>query len=618
MHRVVLVTLWLLIVTVFCEGAVFFGDCFEDATYHTKAKWKFDELTGELIISGTGRIEGYSNGVCLWENFGDKIKSVVIMDGIEDVGQLFFCKCTSLETVIIADSVVSFWDEIFPETETLKLHEEDGGLYLGNPGNPYHLFVKPVKEVKESMESFVLKEGTKIILGGAFMGCKKLKKVSIPSTVTCVGWKAFEGCPNDLFNKAPGDDVLLYLGNDDNPYHVFYSANEDKTIETAKVHDDTVVLANYAFRSCKKLEFVTFGRSNYFIGSHLFNDRDKNLKKTVTLTSNRAVQIYKTHYPASDIKALVLAGVKDIPNKGFSDDGTWWWFGYMPNFCQYLNSVTLTDSVVSIGIDVFDRCDKLAYTTYRGGHYLGTEDNPFYALIKAKDKSISSLKIHGKTKIIAGGAFSGCNSLETVTIPESVTFIGNSAFSNCNSLTTVNIQAQASISENAFLGCSSLKTITIGNGVKSLGNNVFKSCTTLESITISDSVSSIGDESFEFCKNLKSVSFGSNVESIGMSAFEYCSNMKSVTIPKSVSTIKHGAFAHCSTLEKVSYLGTSDPGKYSKAFHGCKQLENIEVPKEYTDTSFCGKKISTSATLLNKPKWLMTLVALFAFVLLFP
>ena len=58
---------------------------------------------------------------------------------------------------------------------------------------------------------------------------------------------------------------------------------------------------------------------------------------------------------------------------------------------------------------------------------------------------------------IGNGAFSGCISLTSITIPDSVTSIGSSAFDDCISLTSITIpDSVTSIGAYAFLACSSL------------------------------------------------------------------------------------------------------------------------------------------------------------------
>ena len=81
---------------------------------------------------------------------------------------------------------------------------------------------------------------------------------------------------------------------------------------------------------------------------------------------------------------------------------------------------------------------------------------------------------------IGDGAFSGCYSLTSITIPDSVTSIGGYAFNRCGSLATITIpNSVTNIGVNAFNGCSSLTSITISDSVTSMGANAFAACTGL-------------------------------------------------------------------------------------------------------------------------------------------
>jgi len=95
---------------------------------------------------------------------------------------------------------------------------------------------------------------------------------------------------------------------------------------------------------------------------------------------------------------------------------------------------------------------------------------------------------------IGDQAFMGCNSLTSITIPDSVTNIGVYAFMSCSSLTSITIPDSVTyIGYQAFYDCSSLTSITIPEGVTSIGENAFRECGGLTSITIPDSVTSIGN-----------------------------------------------------------------------------------------------------------------------------
>ena len=97
---------------------------------------------------------------------------------------------------------------------------------------------------------------------------------------------------------------------------------------------------------------------------------------------------------------------------------------------------------------------------------------------------IVSITIPDSVTSIGDSAFNRCFSLTSVTIPDSVTSIGEYAFAVCSSLTSVTIGNSVTyIEQNAFLGCSSLTSITIPNSVTGIGNYAFSDCTGLNEIT---------------------------------------------------------------------------------------------------------------------------------------
>ena len=79
-----------------------------------------------------------------------------------------------------------------------------------------------------------------------------------------------------------------------------------------------------------------------------------------------------------------------------------------------------------------------------------------------------------------------------------------------------------SIGESAFRGCESLTSVTIPDSVTRIGDGAFLKCSSLTSITIPDSVTSIGKRAFERCKSLTSITIPDSVTSIGAGAFAVC------------------------------------------------------------------------------------------------
>ena len=281
-----------------------------------------------------------------------------------------------------------------------------------------------------------------------------------------------------------------------------------------------------------------------------------------------------------------------------------------------LRSITMPDSLIGIGSFAFRNCSGLEEIEVESGntkyHSSGN------CLIETASKTLitgcknSVIPTDGSVASISSDAFSSCNGLTSITIPDSVISIGVEAFSGCSGLTSITIPnsvvsigvdafrncsgleeievesgntkyhssgnclietasktlitgcknsviptdgSVASIRSYAFSGCSGLTSITIPSSVTIIGSYAFLGCTSLTTVTFGENskLSSIGELAFQKCKSLTTVTFGENskLTSIGKYAFSYCDALTSITIPESVTSIGFCTFTDCNGLKTV-------------------------------------------------------------------
>ena len=161
--------------------------------------------------------------------------------------------------------------------------------------------------------------------------------------------------------------------------------------------------------------------------------------------------------------------------------------------------------------------------------------------------SLTSVTIPNSVKSIGNNAFQGCD-MTSLVIPNSVTSIGVDAFQGCD-MTSVTIgNSVTNIGVRAFATCTSLTSVTIPNSVTSIGDRAFQDCTSLTSVIIPNSVTSIVSEAFSRCSGLTSVTIGNSVTSIGNKAFQNCTSLTSiVSLATTAPTIGSNTFNRIKT-----------------------------------------------------------------------
>ena len=144
--------------------------------------------------------------------------------------------------------------------------------------------------------------------------------------------------------------------------------------------------------------------------------------------------------------------------------------------------------------------------TYKGIQYKVTsiDDKAFYT--QYGSDYVTSITIPNSVTSIGESAFDGCMGLKSVNIPNSVTSISKNTFSRCRELTSIDIpNSVTEIGYGAFEGCYSLTSVNIPNSVISIDEDAFRECVSLTSVTIGSGVTSIYSKAFSNCPNLTDV-----------------------------------------------------------------------------------------------------------------
>ena len=509
------------------------------------------------------------------------------LPGNASVGGRAFDGCTALESITV--------DNAHPYYKSIdgNLYNKQGTLLIQYAlGKSDTSFILPdgVTEIghyalsgAKNLKHIVLSYGLTTIGTAAFSNCNSLESIIIPASVTSIGIFnqefaasgpvfAFAGCNNlnAIYYEGSVADwrqISIELEWDgtnpfDNIFRYYYSATQPTTegnfwhyvdgvptVWEIHIHNYTSVVTTEPTATANGIATYTCSCGDSYT--------EELVPQDFTVTSNNREMV---GYTGEENENLVIPAI-------FEHNGIWYRVVEIgdhafASFCTNLTSVTIPNSVTTIGYRAFSSCDNLTNVT-----------------------------IPDSITTIGDYAFGWSTNLTSITIPDAVTTIGYAAFYDCLALTSVhitdltawcniNFDSYASnplgYAHNLYLNGDLVTELVIPDGVTRIPDFAFGSCTNLTSVTIPDSVTAIGVSAFNDCTNLTSIIMPDSVTSIGAGAFYDCANLTSIKIPNLVTTIEEDTFWYCSSLTSVT-IPDSVVAINDNAFYGCFNLTSVYI-----------------------------------------
>ncbi len=339
------------------------------------------DLTSVLMPDSVVSIGNASFGYC------SSLTSINIPDSVTSIGMHTFMYCTSLPSVTISKNVASIDSFAFAMCTNLTsiTADENNKYYKSIDGNLYS------------------KDGTLLV---QYAAGKKDADFLFPVSVTSIGVGAFIGCTS-LTSLTTGDNIK------DIGHSAFgYCSN----LISVTIGDSVTTIGDYAFSCCTNLISATIGTNVLSIGSSAFAECPK------------FAEIYnKSSLDISNI----LQNVANIytPDKGesmlYTDENGYIFFVAEVKVSLLGYAGTDTELVLP------ENCNGRGYQIFN------------YVFSSCKD--IISVSIPDSVDSIGFAAFNDCTNLKSIVIGSGVEMIASSAFYNCTSL--VSIQFGGTVAE---------------------------------------------------------------------------------------------------------------------------------------------------------------------------
>lgn len=243
---------------------------------------------------------------------------------------------------------------------------------------------------------------------------------------------------------------------------------------------------------------------------------------------------------------------------------------------QVTGETGIVYTVTTIEEDAFSDCETITSITF--------PDTLTEILANAFTGSTSLQTVNfgcGLTTI-GDSAFDSCTALTSVTLPESLTSIGEYAFYSCTAMTSADLSACDQLfqeyyadPESVFNGCTSLTTVTLSDNMKTIPARYFGGCTSLQTPLFPDGLMYIETAAFQQCLAFQTVTLPSSVELIDEYAFNGCTGLKQLTLNEGLTFIGDRAFQNDKSLERVNIPSTlTEVGEW---VFDCDALKNLYI-----------------------------------------
>ncbi|MBE6709199.1 MAG: hypothetical protein E7578_08170 [Ruminococcaceae bacterium] len=462
-----------------------------------------------------------------------KITSITIPPSVKIIKEYAFAHCTELKSVSLSEGLVNvgtsaFWD--CPKLTEIKIpstlkylsegmfHECTGLTKITLP-NTLTKIINGAFSKCYALESITIPDSVIFIGAGAFSKCTSLKEIHIPKNVSEIDSFAFD-CASSLTKITVSEQNPKYKSVDgvlftkDGKKLIAYPNGNPRTDYT--IPSGTTEIAEYSFYGFEILKNITLSQdvelieqNNFLDCSSLKNIKvdannktyksingilfSKDEKTLITYPAGKSETTYSIPQGVTVIGEQAFMGNTKLKNVTFPDSLLKISMNAFAN-CTELEAITMPGSIKEISSDAFCVCSNLKAITlpdhpfiignsaFRGTAFYNDEsnweNNVLYIghhLIRAELEIRDSYSIKPGTIAIAEGAFSYCENLINVIIPNGVSIIGTWAFSNCESISSIIIpEGVTYIGWNAFYNCPNLLEVTLPDSITYINGYIFE------------------------------------------------------------------------------------------------------------------------------------------------